>query len=496
MNDHSLKSSLVIIVLIIYSFGCSMSISKSSDHAVFEINTPACIFPDKSDLERLHLVMPTVGVFIGVSEYGEKAQVFSTPAHATNAGLFQAPFYQAAFFHPSQAKEMWLTDSDQDGELNWQNGDFGMSFIDKNYVRHTYWLKTTADVSLDLNNPIERGAFRVLMQIPGMKGKHSAHFKTEIAIAEAFHSPEIDEYAEIGEAHNNGDSTHLVFSSGNWEAVTNGNSLDFVLGSQVVDKKIGLSKPVTKERIISNITDAINEAQNSFRENGRVLLIVYISAHGRLGGDGQPYILPYDAIAEDSRSWIAQRDIIESVKQFLQNGGQQELGKHAIVVFDSCQINSPNRALFPAVELPIPAGMTLVQSVLPGQYAWHWTVESKENENVGIDEHRWGLPRPPSRLPEGHIQRVSTARMSILPISSTCVINNAQKILDRQKLPGGVINAFGWLEEMKNYGNHFLDRIPDFKAADLLQDINVRYGSKLDQDLPVFLLMPRVDDMK
>ncbi|HME44996.1 MAG TPA: hypothetical protein VKF36_18025 [Syntrophorhabdales bacterium] len=458
----------------IWSFGDSENQHVRRTGSV-QYNIPACVFPNKNDMEQLHLVAPTVGLFIGVSEYeenGKKAGVLPTVAHALSASLFQSPFYQAAFFHSSNTREIWLQDSDQEGEFKWQSSVYGMSYLTKRYLHKPYRLKTIADARLDLGKPAHLGAFRIMGQIPGIRYNLPDLFKEGIVQAESiFYSPDIGEYAEIGEGHKNP------------------NSIDFVLRKRGVAEDGETRKPVSKARILSNIANAINEAQDSFEWNGRVLLIIYISAHGRLGNDGQPYILPYDAVAEDPKTWIAYRDIIEKVRSFLQKAGRQEMNKHAVVVLDTCQTQSPNKHLLQAIDLPVPPGMTLVQSASPGQYAWHWQGQFIEGEYVEMEKEGLGMPAPPSQK---HLQRTPSAFMSVLPLSSTCAMNTALSVANTQKVPiGMVINTYQWFDRTCDLAQGFLDRIPLRKERGLSQDTTILYGSAIDRLLPVFVVMPK-----
>lgn len=473
---HATKLGCVILVLVLCGFGCSEYTSSFVIEGSVKTATPTCTFPKKDLLDSLHLAMPTVGLFIGVSEYDEKAGVYSMPAHAISAGLFQSPFFQAAFFHTPEAKEMWLTDSDKEARAKWQKGEWNFSYVDKNDLAGSYWLKTIADTNLDLSDPVALGAFRILMQIPGIKWK-KASFYAELAKVEAYNSPELGEYAYIGE-----DVSRPNFV--NVERVSKGEKGDDVL-----------SKPVDKARIRKSIEEAIKEAKVRYIEHGRVLLVVYISAHGQLGDDGIPYILPSDGIAGDKSTWISYKEVLVLIEEFLQTGGQHEQNKHVILVLDSCQKGAAERFPSSIIAEPIPAGMIFVQSVSPGQYAWHWTAESMEQEVVKGEETRWGFPRPPSRRKVGSIERVSRARMSVVPISSACVLNRAQEIALPEKRPA-VISAFEWLESMKVYGKEFLDDIPDRQASGNSQDINIQYGSISDQHLPVFWVMPGISQSR
>src|SRR5712692_1831773 len=234
MIDFRLMLYSVVGVVAIGVSGCSVYHMESVVNGKFKDATPTCAVPSNEDLERFYLAMPKVGTFIGISDYGEK-QFFSTPAHAISAGLFQAPFFQAAFFRRPDVPER--------------------------QKRHTYWLKTTADVRLELNDPIKLGAYRLLMLIPGIKWQNVRFYK-ELALGEALHSPALGQYAEI------------------WENEERLSSVDVVLRYQGEGDTASLAKPVTRTRILDNITKAIREAQDSFRENGRVLLIIYVSGHG------------------------------------------------------------------------------------------------------------------------------------------------------------------------------------------------------------------------
>src|SRR6266566_5530851 len=98
MNDFVIKGCAAIIVIAICATGCSWYSRNSVIHGSRQDAMPICAFPKEAYLENLHFVMPTVGLFVGVSEFEDKAKVVSTPAHALSAGFFQSPFFQSAFF--------------------------------------------------------------------------------------------------------------------------------------------------------------------------------------------------------------------------------------------------------------------------------------------------------------------------------------------------------------------------------------------------------------
>ncbi len=475
----SFRFKLIIVLMAVFSIlssSCSEHTIRSNINMTVRDNTPKCAFPYKNYLKNLFLVQPTVGVFIGVSEYGTEAKVFSTPAHSISACLFQSTFFQAAYFHDLHAKQIWMKDSDQQGADKWHLGNFGATYIDRKDIRHTYWLKTIADLRLDLSKPTELYAFRNMSRIPGVRFKGVRFFEEGIPNGQSFHTPKIGEFAEI------------------WEADPIHNEIDLVLKSSEQRKEPSLTKPVDKNRMLAAIHDAINEARKSFLENGRVLLIIYISAHGQIWHDGQPYILPSDAVAKDPTTWLAYRDIIATTRKFLEEGGKQP-NKHAIVFLDTCQTNVSETSSLRPARFRIPQGMTLVQSASPGQYAWHWTSATKEQGTINKEEKRWGFPkRPPEKLADGPFEKSTVGRMSVLPLASTCFVNDElPSYLDKADR-AFVIVAHQWIESMKDWGDIFMENIPDKQASGMSQDINIQYGTEIDRNLPIFLMMPVSDD--
>ena len=70
--------------------GCSSYKARTSS----DIQVQVPFMPPET--RGLSLAEPTVGLFVGVSEYGERANVYSTPAHTLSAALLYEPFFQAA----------------------------------------------------------------------------------------------------------------------------------------------------------------------------------------------------------------------------------------------------------------------------------------------------------------------------------------------------------------------------------------------------------------
>lgn len=77
-------------ILVCASLGCSSHSVRSTTRTTITAQPP----PPRT--EGISLPAPTVGLFIGVSDYGERATVYSTPAHTLSAALMYEPFFNAA----------------------------------------------------------------------------------------------------------------------------------------------------------------------------------------------------------------------------------------------------------------------------------------------------------------------------------------------------------------------------------------------------------------
>ena len=325
-------------------------------------NMPSCEVP------TLKLAIPTVGLFVGISNYQAKAGVFSTPAHGLSAGLFSDPFSRAAVRSPND------------------------------------WFDTVslADVPKRVQEeglPDPAGLLR--QQTLG--------------------------YSFSGDA-------------------------------------------VNRRQVMEALDSAIAMAEKKRVQQGQVLLVVYVSAHGWLDADGEPNLLPSDAAADQPASWIRYREITDRLQSFLaRNEGAAD--RRVIAFFDTCQVphvrNAPGLALPPP-----PAGMTLVTSTSPGQYAWHWTgaTDISYSQQV-VSETRIGFGLPPPAK-SGNFERHFRQTMSVVPMAHRCSLKELAPTLQA----GQVVTEAQWLTALQAKAPEFLRDVREMRELGAHQEIVTHYG--------------------
>lgn len=325
-------------------------------------NMPLC------DLRTLKLAVPTVGLFIGVSNYGPGAGVFSTPAHGLSAGLFEDPFSRAAVRSPKD------------------------------------WYKT-----ISLADVPKRVQEENLPDPAGLLANMTLGFS---------------------------------FS---------GNS-------------------VSRKQIDEALNAAIADAEAKFAQHGQVLLVLYVSAHGWLDADGEANLLPSDAAADKPATWIRYREVLDRLQAFLSRNDAAAPGRRVIAFFDTCQVRQVRGA--PGVPLPIPpAGMTVVTSTSPGQYAWHWTgaADVSYTQQV-VSETRIGFGLPPP-APSGEIERHLRQTISVVPVAHRCAL----KELVPKLQAGQVVTEAQWLSAVQAKASDFLRDVREMRELGARQDIVIQY---------------------
>ncbi len=84
---------IVVCIAVVANFsGCSFyySSNSTSSRTTIHDTMPSC------SLKGIQLALPTVGLFIGVSNYDESAQVWTTPAHSISAAMYREIFFQGS----------------------------------------------------------------------------------------------------------------------------------------------------------------------------------------------------------------------------------------------------------------------------------------------------------------------------------------------------------------------------------------------------------------
>ncbi len=408
---------LFLFVLSIFLASCSVHYyrAKTSSHGLYyQESLPYC---SVRSADNVTLAVPIAGLFVGVSNYSEKSQVFSTPAHSISAAMFRAPFSVAA-----------------------RKSDFPAR------------LASLADV------------------------------------------PEYS-YMLPEDPHNLYDSD-VIFDRRSIDNAVHGEPID-VVSSVLRRTTPGFSlvgNIVTKKDIQKAISQAVSDAQQILYDKGEVLLLFYFSAHGWLGAEGSPFLLPGDADADDPNTWLAYQDIINSIEILFKNNPNYSANVRAIIIFDTCQILAAKNFSVMDSEIHIPLGVTIMQSTSPGQYAWHWTAETKmEYHKEVISETRWGFP-PPPKMKRGVIQRRIATNMSVMPLANKCIILKYSESLEGMKPSekdfsiDNIISQKKCLSDIKEHAETFLSKIPELKEAKFQQDITV-LNSDEKPEFPLFILI-------
>lgn len=181
----------------------------------------------------------------------------------------------------------------------------------------------------------------------------------------------------------------------------------------------------TRDGMLRELDAAIGTAEATAQRLGRVVFILYISAHGTLGSDGMPYILPSDAIPGKAQTWIEQREIVARIGSFLALSRRDRVLRNAILVFDTCR-HFPNDLVArprprPTRGLP---NLILVESTSPRTYAYQWQVQSRTQTAINLKDSSWGFPLPPPKIRRPALELELASRISLAPLSSTCSIVN------------------------------------------------------------------------
>lgn len=255
--------------------------------------------------------------------------------------------------------------------------------------------------------------------------------------------------------------------------------------------RLGSGEPVTRERIFSRISAAVQKAEQTAREQEQTLLVVYVAAHGWIGPDGRQYLLPSDADESNPSTWIAYEDFLHPIKDFLTTpsatGRVLDPKKGAIVIFDTCQIfhgSSQKTSVVSTVDDPI--NLTVIESTSPGQYAWHWTgnLNSTELTTTSKSTSKFGLTHN-SGPKQANTKSDYTARMSMFPYASQWALNSL--IQDRgthAQADERRISLGQWIANTQEAVRLLQNDIPEVKETGQTQTIQFRNPKQ--SDYPVF----------
>lgn len=263
------------------------------------------------------------------------------------------------------------------------------------------------------------------------------------------------------------------------------------------------ARRTTRQGLIEELDRTLERAEAVAQSEGNVVFILYISAHGKLGADGQAYIVPSDAIEGDLGTWIDQRLVLDRMASFLYRSRLDGRQRKAVVVFDICRVPQENAAprLSASVARLLPINAFVVESTSPGSYAWHWTMNADTQKKVEVlSESRFGLPFPPPRAKSGVIDERFASNMSIAPLASNCAIS--EYFEPQSKAPAASATGRGdaepaytmlvsdWLRETQDWIPAFARLIPEVKETGRAQDMHVFIVPPM-QSIPLLKRVPQ-----
>lgn len=250
--------------------------------------------------------------------------------------------------------------------------------------------------------------------------------------------------------------------------------------------RLGRGEPVTRQRIFSALSDAVERAERTAGGQKGALLVVYVAAHGWIATDGRQYFLPSDADASNPGTWIAFDDFLSPIEAFLaapSSGGHSDApDKAAIVIFDTCQTRLGAAQSMPAVHsTDEPANLFVIEATSPGQYAWHWTgnLDSTELTTTTKSTTRFGMTH--NDRPKGLDTKSDYAsRMSMFPYASQWALNALIKNKRSQaKADDRIINLSEWMATTQEAIKSLQKEIPEVAETGQAQTIRV-HNPKLD----------------
>jgi len=248
--------------------------------------------------------------------------------------------------------------------------------------------------------------------------------------------------------------------------------------------QLGRGEPVTRQRIFSALTAAIERAEQTAALQQNAVLVVYVAAHGWIGTDGRQYFLPADANSSNAGTWIAFDDFLSPIKAFLTVPSRDRSDgpdRAAVVIFDTCQTRLGSSQTTPTVSsTDEPINLFVIETTSPGQYAWHWTGNLESTEFTSTDSwtRRFGVTHK-DRPKHTESKSDYSFRMSMFPYASHWALNSLIKhrsqfaTPDKRKIP-----LSEWIVNTQDAMTALEEGIPEVKETGQAQTVRVR-NSKL-----------------
>ena len=324
--------------------------------------------------ENLSLARLTVGLFIGVGNYGKKSGIESSPAPVLNAAMFRAPFFSANRLFTGRSHDEYAP--------------LGMKLL--------------ADLQLNPDTLEAQTASYELQKLDGMEGTLKQFDQND------------DEFLE-GEDRN---------KDGTW---------NFIGEGQLVTRNRILQNLHDSIAFAGSIVPTDEEVQKI----GKILFILYLSSHGRMERDGRSYILPADAEQDNSETWIAYEELFEPIEKFLAKANANGDQARAVVIFDTHNsVELGTLENIKHRELAVPFGSYVLEITSFGPVAWPWTktttfLSKKDYVNTTL---KIGLPSPTNKRKKGKNRREFSSNMSVFPICSMCYLAKYSPLLKSERL--------------------------------------------------------------
>ena len=213
----------------------------------------------------------------------------------------------------------------------------------------------------------------------------------------------------------------------------------------------GNNKPISKENIFTAINKGVEDITIASK-NGTTTGLFYINAHGTVINQ-MAYLIPGDAKPKDTRSWISIGELLNPIYKIAQNQSESNPKIRILVIIDVCLKGVGGELKVPQP----PAGVALIFSTSPGQYAWHYVESTKVDENI--------TSNVADKKSQKSIQQTS---MSFIPIALKKSIYDFGKNLE----PMDKIEAHKRDERYRS----------NIKMGDLLSTISLNMKKLIDAD--------------
>jgi hypothetical protein len=253
--------------------------------------------------------------------------------------------------------------------------------------------------------------------------------------------------------------------------------------------RLGRGEPVTRQRIFSALSDAIERAERTAGLQQSALLVVYVAAHGWIATDGRQYFLPSDADASNPGTWIAFDDFLSPIEAFLAapstGGHSDEPDRAAIVIFDTCQTRLGSAQSTPAVHsADEPTNLFVIEATSPGQYAWHWTGNLNSTELTTTNKSTTRLGMTHNNRPKSTDTKSDYAsRMSMFPYASQWALNALIKDKRPQaKADDRIISLSEWIATTQEAIKSLQKDLPEVAETGQAQTIRV-HNPKMDASM-------------